>query len=82
MWTSNYRTISSTVRLTRQRSTRFQPNISTLGPGNRVLKDDKEKFHDPKYLDLIDFDYIHKDNYELRKRQAHIRTVVVKYLEI
>ena len=72
MWRSQKRTLSTTIQASaagRKRAARFQPHINTWGVGTRVFNR-AAKQHDPKYQDLVDFEYLRNANPELRRRQV------------
>ena len=72
MWRPQKRTLSTTIQASaagRKRTARFQPHINTWGVGTRVFNR-AAKQHDPKYQDLVDFEYLRNANQDLRRRQV------------
>ena len=72
MWRSQKRTLSTTIQLSsigRKRTPRFQPHINTWGVGSRDFNRAQNK-HDPRYKDLVNFEYIRNANPELRRKQV------------
>ena len=72
MWRSQKRTLSTTIQLSsvgRRRTPRFQPHINTWGVGTRDFNKAQLK-HDPRYKDLVNFEYIRNANPELRRKQV------------
>ena len=76
MWRSQKRTLSTTIQASaagRKRAARFQPHINTWGVGTRVFNR-AAKQHDPKYQDLVDFEYLRNANPDLRRRQVKLKS--------
>ena len=72
MWRSQKRTLSATVQAAgRKRSSRFQPHINSWGVGTRIFRN-APKAHDPKYQDLVDFEYLRNANQDLRRKQVNL----------
>jgi len=75
MWRTQKRTLSTTIQASavgRKRAARFQPHINSWGVGTRVFNK-AYKAHDPRYKDLVNFEYVRNANPELRRRQAEVR---------
>lgn len=72
MWRTQKRTLSTTIQASavgRKRAARFQPHINSWGVGTRVFNK-AYKAHDPRYKDLVNFEYVRNANPELRRRQV------------